>query len=380
MSRRRARKGPGTIREEKTRRRRLRRLALPLALLLVAAGVIAFALNREDPGSREPTSEAQDLSEGPRRVLFADFSEGEQMIREHHLADDEVRDVFELPRLGQIEASPGSPYLSVEWWDEDVGAPRITILNPRTGDQRDVEEFAFEPIWHPSGDRLAYSEPLDVDACTPDDCESDVRVHVIDPSTGESEVIVPAGPWFPRFWVGDRILYQDEDDGTLVHIEGTDGERTTIDIWAMATREASPDGRWLFVSWEQETAFYPLAADGSFAGDPIAVERPAGVGWPIRVTAWSHDSAALVGTSGGAGDDLVVLSPDDPEPRTIAELGGSVTRLAWTPDNAEVLLTTASHRFRTLLCPVAVDGPYDPCREVFGWTTGISTLRVEGSA
>lgn len=355
----------------------MRRLALPLALLLVAAGVVAYALGRDEARSPGGPNAAEDLSEGPLRVVFAEFADGASTVKEHLVAEDRVRDVVELPRVGEVQAAPGSSYLSVEWWDEDVGRPRLTVLDPEGGEEIEVEGAALEALWHPQGDLVAYSEPVDPGRCTPDDCPGDLRVLVLDPATGETEVVVEEGPWFPRFWVGDRILYQDEDDSTIVHVQGLDGERRTIEVFAMGAQSASPDGRWLFVSWQEETAFYPIAEDGGPGGDPVPVDLP---GAPMRTVAWAHDSSAVVGASAAGRPELLLMSPDEGSPRSLGEMEGSVTRLGWAPSNDAVFVTFVTDEFQTALCSLEEDAEADPCRPVLEWTTGISTLRVEGSA
>ena len=251
--------------------------------------------------------------------------------------------------------------------DEDfVAVPELHVYDLDSG--RDVTVGAgFGPLWHPSGERLAYLEPVGPRACEGETCatESEVVVaHVRDRSRAS---LTSNGHWALLGWAGDGVVVGDQD--RAVALLATAEEARAAPFAPSQFWGASPDGeRFLLVGNDgpRVTSF------DAEEGVPVDVEGRLGTG------AWSPDGTRVVAVLlGDERSELVIIDPVTGAVEPVAGSSGAAGQVVWSEDGDTIAYakeTGGGLRLRALRCRLA---PVVRCRPLFSWARGVALLAVD---
>lgn len=346
------RRGKDAIRADMQRRRRFRRVAIAL-VLLVGAGLVTLKVLGDRPDPPSPNV-AEPFADGPATLLFADFTPGESAkVLRFDIEEETEEEVATMPRSSSTTGSLTSKWLSIVELAEDgeTSVPVLYLFDPEAEEETEVGP-GLAPTWKTDGTAVAYAEPLELERCSVVDCPGDKRIVVLDPATGDAETLIE-GPYQILFWAGERLLVFDTREPEETISLTTDGSRAELDLRSSQIWGASPDGRWLVSLEEEGTKFIGLSDEGQ-VDEEIEVDIPPGT--MLGAGHWAFDSSAVAAVLEDVEEPRVVLfSPSDPNPETVAEGVGSITRVLWAPTNDALFLTTVREGIGGTYCTIEGD-------------------------
>lgn len=373
------------------------------ALALVAAAGVYFAtggsvnelpgvgaLGGDDERDAESNSTAH-FAGGPAELLLVS---GDNLQRQEIVSGEEET-LMEAP-ADDLRAAPGSDWLAYvaavgeSTNDDFIEFPQLVLFNPVTDETRELGP-GFSPLWHVSGNRIAFLHPSSERGCAGETCKgrSEVAVTGLD---GEATTISDPGRWTLLAWSGDGVLAAKRGERSRIHLLSSDGvSDESIDMPVNEFWDASPDGRWIVRVVADTVEFVSVSDPDS---KPIEVTLPPGSN--LTDGSWAPDSSSVAATivtpstaeaTGkkarkralvGDPTSLVTFSPRAPEAVMVEGSSGAVGAPYWSPDLDALLFTRLVDATESLLqltyCELATSGG---CRIAGSYTRGVQPLRLE---
>lgn len=333
-----------------------------------ALDVVPGVGESEDPLSiEEGVNAAEHFAGGPDELLFLSGS-----TLQRKMIDDQEEETVDADVSTELVASPGSQWLvyrTVEGSGEDV-RPVLNLYDPGSKEHRPIGT-GIAPLWHPTGQVLAFLRPTEPSECLGDRCDSEVEVVVFDPETDESSRLLGAGRHVPIAWASSHLLVADAEGEELTSVS-LEGETTEADLDPQRLVAVSPDGRRALIA-DGSTAGIVTLEQGVRTGETIEVELPG----TIQAAAWSPDATRVAITTSEPSQVLVVPGDGD-EPQMIEQSEEAVGPVLWSVNDDNVVITKEVDPSRGLkqahFCPVEPEGS---CRVITSWTDKVVLLRME---
>ena len=357
-----------------------------VAVVLVAGAVVAamLLLGGDDAGDDEAEdgtsanldgNAAAAFEEGPDEIVMLS---GTSIVRQ--MIKSPEQEILKNVKTQSVYAAPGSSwvaYVKSKAGEDFAGQPELLLYDVETEEKTKLGP-GVAPVWNRTGTHVAFIEPVEPRNCIAEECSGDVRIRIADVATGEGETYLDPGTYSILGWAGAHVLVSDFARPDRIISLSVDGETAELDFPATQYWDASPDGRWLIKTNDKKTEFVEFS-DGRLGTERVAIELGK---LQLLEGTWSHDSeavAAVVAAGPGVADSSVVtFSPDDPEPRMVAESVGAVGDILWSADNEKLvfgkLVDKKSSLIQAASCPVGNPGD---CKSVISWTEGIILLRTE---
>lgn len=287
-----------------------------------------------------------------------------------------------------VRVSPGSGWIAyvvpgrrpAESHPDFLPDPQLRFLDGDSGETMSVGR-GFSPLWNPSGSKVAYLRSSNARSCDGETCSGEVSVRLTRPASGKVETILKGGSYGLLGWAGNRLVVADGSDTSHVLSVAPSGHRLSLPLAPSQFWGASPDGRWIVRVGADQTAFVRLRA-GRLTSEtkPITLRNRL-----LAAGTWAADSSgiAAVALHRRAEPAITILSPEDPELRTLPHSSGAGGAPLWSSDGRSLVFPRDSAvRARALdaiWCPNVTrpETPPGKCRSLLTWRGGVVLLRME---
>ncbi|MEA2452284.1 MAG: hypothetical protein QOG04_994 [Actinomycetota bacterium] len=336
----------------------MKRLAISLALVVVAAIVLLLTRDSDEPRVM-PTPSSSAEASGPTELIYADGSQ----LYIYDLATGDVSKGASMPTLDfdvsidgtQWAATDGKPKLRDP--DPKIKPTQIVFGEVESGSSEELG-IGYSPRWSPDGTKVAAVAPadgylicpMDVDAglATEDPkgqgCTEGERVVIYAPADDESGVAIGGGAWKLLGWTGaDRLVAASDESGAVnVGYEGATSERLEVvpvkakDIIAMSPSDAS---------FLVDTESGPAIIDSTVQD---VVEVKAG---SITEATWSPDGTTIFAMA----DVLSLIDVTSGEARVL-DAKSSGSDLVWSADSSTIAYLQGNEAVVCLVQTLVCDG------------------------
>jgi dipeptidyl aminopeptidase/acylaminoacyl peptidase len=351
-------------------------------VILIAAVCVQFlfACNGNEPNDNSSSLrsfQAPDFADGSilfvRRtsLMLFDAAAGE----EKNIADLDSADVTASPDGALVS------YVSSLGGDKEdfVSKPELTLLEISSGATTRIGS-GLAPTFSPSGDLLAYSQPIGPRRCEGEVCSGNVRVMAGSPGQDAHELLGP-GRWVTLGWAGERLMVVDQDDPAEVQLVSPSSGSVSLGVAPPAVWGGSPSGDRILLVSANTAELRGFGDDGLESKSTlVALQGTLGQG------AWSPNgdmvAGALIGPpKGGIPEtDLVTIATRDvPGGRvtTVPGSSGAAGQVLWSEDGESlVYVKSAPPRGLNLQAITCLRPPEGPCRGQFSWKRGVTLLHL----
>ena len=335
------------------------------------------AADRSEGGSHAPGASAPS---GPLSLLYMDG----RSIRLHQMRSGHDRVLLRLPSPDAYAAPRGDWVAIVRDarppapGQEDFAArPRLALVDPATGRRIDLGP-GLSPLWDPSGEAIAWLQPVGERSCSAESCRGEVRVLVGDVPTMRRRVFAPAGRWALLAWAGDRLLLAEvtSPEDTLI---ASSQSRSRLDVPPTEVWGTSPEGDWLLRSTPVALELVELTA----AGDLRRSRRLRGGPATLAEGSWSPGGDTLAAVevdttdSGIPRSRVVLISVDSGRIQPLPGSRGATGPVLWSPGGDAVAFARSARggqRLEAVLCGLSGGRG---CRTLFSWRQGVILLRLQ---
>lgn len=359
-----------------------------LLLLAVLLFVCSCSSNETEPNgktsptaasktSESPAIETSPVSEPPETVgVTVTYLDG-KVLRQWDVTSGSSERIVKLPTVDVVASQDGSliAYVTSSQpspeGEDFIASPELHLYDTESAHDTNIGP-GLSPIWHQSGDKLVYVEPVEERVCEGEVCDGSDRVVVADVASEARKTILDAAAWTPLGWLGDEVVVTDQRAKPKTIAVSESGDVRPVPIQPSEFWGASPDGKWIVRSIAGTAEF--LSPDGSEAS---GLDLRGGI---LGEGSWSPISteiASVLLSDGGAGKTkLVRLSPNSEEPVFLDGSGGAGGPVLWSADGSALLFARATGGRGLDLEAVLCDVEAGDCQSLFTWTRGVALLAV----
>ncbi len=352
-----------------------------LICLAAVCTLVLVGCTGEDDPSRNKSSDS-----GFRDPDFADgsilFVRGTSLALFDRASDDE-KQIADLGSADAVASPDGAIVAYVASPDgarEDfIEEPEIRLLEVSSGEVTRVGA-GYAPSFSPSGDVLAYLQPVGRRECEGEVCTGDARVMAGAPGE-EARQIRGAGSWIVLGWAGERLMVVDQENPTGVQLISPSRDPIRLAVRPAGVWGGSPAGdRLLLVS--ANAAEFRSFDDGGLTSEStlVALNGTLGQG------SWSPNgetvAAALIeGSKGGLPKTrLVTIAAGEPSGgrvESVAGSSGAMGQVLWAEGGRSLAYVKSAPprglNLQAVLCESPLDGP---CERLFEWKRGVTLLHL----